>query len=446
MTFAIKKSTQFHINELVLVTKGGNIDISAIYEELNIFDSLLSPVMTGNILIKDANGLSTKLIFDGSESLLIDISKDKNSDIAKFKKAFRIYKQSDRSNDSQTVETFVLEFVSDELMYSDQQKINQSYDLTYTQIVEKILLDYLKISKNNTGGVFDVSYGIRNITIPNLRPFDAIDWCAKRAVDSKQAPNFMFYQNLLGYNFVSLSNLLTKPDILDIKFEAKNLTGNNPISEMGGARSLEVVAQTDGMEKARSGVNAGKFVGFDPTTGTVAKKNISFGDVFSSMKHANESPNISAVPNRDGKDSTEMFDSKQTVSFFSAAKQFSSYIKEKVPATLSKQDNTEAYLFQRKAILSNLMSKRVKLTMPGNFTLTSGFNVNVEAPNFGKKEKGGGDSNEDQSLSGKYLIIATRHIIGYDKHETIIEVATTSSSVPFVPQGLVSQVKEILNY
>ena len=446
MTFAIKKSTQFHINELVLVTKGGNIDISAIYEELNIFDSLLSPVMTGNILIKDANGLSTKLIFDGSESLLIDISKDKNSDIAKFKKAFRIYKQSDRSNDTQTVETFVLEFVSDELMYSDQQKINQSYDLTYTQIVEKILLDYLKISKNNTGGVFDVSYGIRNITIPNLRPFDAIDWCAKRAVDSKQAPNFMFYQNLLGYNFVSLSNLLTKPDILDIKFEAKNLQGNNPISEISGARSLEVVAQTDGMEKARSGVNAGKFVGFDPTTGTVAKKNISFGDVFSSMKHANESPNISAVPNRDGKDSTEMFDSKQTVSFFSAAKQFSSYIKEKVPTTLSKQDNTEAYLFQRKAILSNLMSKRVKLTMPGNFTLTSGFNVNVEAPNFGKKEKGGGDSNEDQSLSGKYLIIATRHIIGYDKHETIIEVATTSSSIPFVPQALVSQVKEILNY
>jgi hypothetical protein len=446
MTLAIKKSTQFHINELVLVTKAGNIDISAIYEELNIFDSLLSPVMTGNILIKDANGLSTKLIFDGSESLLIDISKDKNSDIAKFKKAFRIYKQSDRSNDTQTVETFVLEFVSDELMYSDQQKINQSYDLTYTQIVEKILLDYLKISKNNTGGVFDVSYGIRNITIPNLRPFEAIDWCAKRAVDSKQAPNFMFYQNLLGYNFVSLSNLLTKPDILDIKFEAKNLQGNNPISEISGARSLEVVAQTDGMEKARSGVNAGKFVGFDPTTGTVAKKNISFGDVFSSMKHANESPNISAVPNRDGKDSTEMFDSKQTVSFFSAAKQFSAYIKEKAPTTLTKQDNTESYLFQRKAILSNLMSKRIKLTMPGNFTLTSGFNVNVEAPNFGKKEKGGGDINEDQSLSGKYLIIATRHIIGYDKHETIIEVATTSSSIPFVPQGLVSQVKEILNY
>jgi hypothetical protein len=442
--FEIKKSTQFHINELVLVTKGGNIDISSIYEEINIFDSILSPVMTGSILIKDANGLSSKLIFDGSESILINITKDKNSDIAAFKKSFRIYKQSDRINDGQTSETFVLNFVSDELMYSDQQKVNQSYDLTYTQIVERILLDYLKISKNNTGGVFDVSYGIRKLTIPNLRPLEALEWCAKRAVDINQSPNFIFYQNMLGYNFATLSNLLTKKDILDIKFEAKNQLGGNPISEISSARSLEVVAQTDGMEKARSGVNAGKFVGFDPVTGTVTKKNISFGDVFSSMKHANENPTISAVPNRDGKDSTEMFDSKQTVSFFSAAKQFSAYIKEKAPTTLSREDNTETYLLQRASILANLMSRRIKLTMPGNFSLTSGFNVNVIAPNFGKKEKGG--DNSDETLSGKYLIIATRHIIGYEKHETIIEVATTTTSIPFIAQGNVNQVRQVLNY
>jgi hypothetical protein len=31
MTLEVKRSTQFHINELVLVTKGGNIDISKIY-------------------------------------------------------------------------------------------------------------------------------------------------------------------------------------------------------------------------------------------------------------------------------------------------------------------------------------------------------------------------------------------------------------------------------
>ena len=395
-------------------------------------------------MIRDANGLSSRLIFDGSEAILMDIAKDKNSDIAVFKKSFRVYKQSQRTNETPSSEMFVLNFVSDELMYSDQQKINQSYTLTYTEIIQKILLDYLKISNNNSGGVFDVSYGIRNIAIPNLRPFEAIEWCAKRAVDINQAPNFLFYQNTLGYNFATLSNLLTKPDLLDVNFETKNQPKSNPISEMSSARSLEVIGQTDGIDKARSGINAGKFVGFDPVTGTISKKEISFSDVYSSMKHANESPTMSAIPNRDGKDSTQMFDSKQTVSFFSSSKNFSSYIKENDPTSLSKQDNTENYIFQRKSIMSNLMAKRVKLTMPGNFNLTSGFNINLIAPNFGKREKGG--DNEDETLSGKYIIVATRHIIGYEKHETIMEVASTSSNVPFVPQASINQIKEILDY
>jgi hypothetical protein len=32
----------------------------------------------------------------------------------------------------------------------------------------------------------------------------------------------MFYQNLVGYNFASLSVLLSQPDILDVRFEPKN--------------------------------------------------------------------------------------------------------------------------------------------------------------------------------------------------------------------------------
>ena len=81
----IGQSTQFSVNELVIVTKAGKIDITSIFEEINIFDSIFLPVMNGSVLIKDAIGLSGKLFFDGSESLLIDISKDSNSDIASFK-------------------------------------------------------------------------------------------------------------------------------------------------------------------------------------------------------------------------------------------------------------------------------------------------------------------------------------------------------------------------
>ena len=138
----INNSNQFKVNELIVVTKAGKVDITMLYEEINIFDSILMPVMSGNILIRDAVGLSAGLLFDGSESILIDISKF-NDDTASFKKAFRIYKQSDRKNINQTSEVYVLHFVSDELFYSDQQKINQSYEDTYSEIIKNILKNYL---------------------------------------------------------------------------------------------------------------------------------------------------------------------------------------------------------------------------------------------------------------------------------------------------------------
>jgi hypothetical protein len=444
MSFSVKKSTQFKINELVIMTKAGPIDVSQIFEELNLFDSILMPVTSGSILIRDSVGLSGKLLFDGSESILIDIAKDAKSDIATFKKAFRIYKQSGRKAEGLNTELFVLNFVSDELIFSDQQKINQSFEGTYSKVVEKVLVDYLRVPNNQIGGIFEPTTGIRKLVIPNLKPLDAIEWCAKRSVDQNQAPNYMFFQNLVGFNFVSLSKLLTQPDLLDIKFEPKNQSKGSALSEISMARALEVVAQTDMIEKTRSGVNAGQFIGFDPLTRTTAKKQIGFADVFNSMKHANENPNQSVVTNRAGVSATEAYDSKKSMAVMDAAKQLSNYIKKMDPTSISKIDNIENWLFQRKAIINNLMNKRVKLAMPGNFQLTSGFNINLEASTFGKKEKGG--DNDDPSLSGKYIIVASRHIIGYDKHETIIEVATTSTNNDFIPVSNPQQTEQLLNY
>ena len=82
--------------------------------------------------------------------------------------------------------------------------------------------------------------------------------------------------------------------------------------------------------------------------------------------------------------------------------------------------------------------------MPGNFQLSSGFNVNFSAPVYAIKEKG--DSNEDPSLSGKYLIVAARHVIGLNKHETIIEVASSSTNNPYSIVSHPEQNKKLLNY
>lgn len=441
MSLSLRKSTQFSIEELVIVTKGGNIDISNIYKEINIFDTMFLSVVSGNIYIEDSSGLSNKLLFDGSESLLIHIKKENNSDILDFKKSFRIYKQTDRFSDRPGFERYLIHFVSDELIYSDQQRVNQSYETTYSTIVQRILTDYLKIPKQNlTGGIHEFSSGIQKVVIPNLRPLEAIEWCAKRALDINQSPNFMFYQNVTGYNFATLSTLLTQPSILDVTYETKNIQGSTAFDEMGGARFLEVMPSSDNIERTRSGVNAGKFIGFDPVTRTISTRNISYGDHYLNMKHGNKTPNFTQIQNRDGSKNSETFNSRKAVSIFSFNRQFSEYIKKKDPDSLSKKDGIESWLFQRKALIKNLMSKRVKLVMPGNFQLSSGFNVNLDIPTLGQS------SSDDRSLSGKYLIIASRQVIKFEKHETIIEVASTSSDIGYVSSSDNQQQEQLLNY
>lgn len=446
--FEVSQSIQFKVNELVIVTKRGNIDISQIYEEINIFDSLFMPVMSGKLVLNDSIGLSSKLLFDGSEALLIDIVKTEvgsKAYIANFRKAFRLYKQADRNNDNLNSEKYTLSFVADELIFSDQKRVNQGYDTTYTEMVKKLLSDYLEVPKNQLGGIYDETVGIRKVVIPNLRPLEAIEWCTRRSVDAKNSPNFVFYQNVTGYNFASLSNLLVKPIVLDIKFEPKNVTEKTSLEEISSARSMEVVSQTDAIEKTRAGVNAGKFIGFDPLTRTIATKNISYDDHYKPMKHANQNPNVSVIDNREKLKNVEMFNSKKTVSSFGTAIKLSKYVEKYDPTSISKVDNIEDYLYQRRAIFRNLMERRIRLTMPGNFQLSSGFNVFLNIPELAQKPKG--TESEDKLMDGKYIIVASRQIIGYDKHETIIEVATTSTDNEFIPVGPYDpETKEILEY
>lgn len=424
MSFKITESTQFQVKNITIVAKGGSVEVTSLYEELNIFDSLFLPVMSGNILITDALNLSDKLSFDGSEVISMYFEKSDGSDIGSFKKSFRIYKQTDRRNLNQNSERYILHFVSDEFFFSEQQRINQSYESTYSDVVDKIMKNYLKIAQNNQG-LMEKTFGIKKIVVPNLRPLDAIEWCAKRSIDSKNSPNYMFFRNNLGFNFVTLSTLLKKESILNINFDPKNLASKNSLQEMSSARAFEILQQDDIIEKTRAGVNAGTFIGFDPITRSFGQKQIGFNDIYSAMDHSNENPNVTEIFNRDNTSTLTTYDSRKVLSINGASRKNSSYIKKKDPESISKVETYENYSFQRKAILKNLTSKKIKLVMPGNFQLTSGFNVDLTIPGFGAKVKG--DDNDDTSISGKYIIVATRHIITNNKHETLIEIATDST-------------------
>lgn len=164
----IKQSTQFKIKELNLVTKFGTHDLSGIFNELNLYDSVLIPCCSGNILVTDSLGLSKKLVFDGSEYLQVNIGKDDSEGITNHKKTYRIYKQSNRKNINQTSEAYVLHFISEEYVYSLQQKVGQYFEGTYAEMAEIILSKYLKIPGDKLGNI-DSTSGVHQVVSPRDR-------------------------------------------------------------------------------------------------------------------------------------------------------------------------------------------------------------------------------------------------------------------------------------
>jgi hypothetical protein len=376
----ISQSTQFKIRQLEIVSKVGTIDVSGIFDELNIYDSIMMPCMSGNIIIRDALGLSSRLYFDGSEYLNINIGKENEEDVTSFKKTFRIYRQSDRKNINQTSEMYVLHFVSEELIYSKQQKIIQTYTGNHHESAISILKDYLKV-KQVVGkiGIIEPSKGIHTYNFPNMSPFEALNWLAQRAINNEGLSNFIFFQNKLGYNFVSLSKLITQNVLFDVNFNPKNLTPS-VAQELIGARDVRIGEQHNLIDNIQNGVYAGTFIGFDPLTRKITTNKINFQDIYKKSKHANKNPNITAAKNRDGLDGSQMYNSKISLYPFQSTRIDSSYTKSNDNITATIIDDTHNYIFQRRAIFKNLMQRKVQMVLTGNFTITSGLNLNLMMP------------------------------------------------------------------
>ena len=431
MSLNLSQSTQFKIKDLTLITKLGNVNIAGIYQEINIYDSMFMPCIRGEILIQDAIGLSSKLLLDGSEYLSMEILKGEESGPTTFKKTFRIYRQSNRENINQNSEIYILHFTSEEMIFSEQKKVNQSFNGTYTDIVNVILKKYLGVTSKKLGSI-ENSKGLHTVIIPNLSPFDTMDWLSKRAIDSDSLPNFLFFENKYGYNFVSLTELIKREPIMNINFEPKNLSVSGG-QEFYGAREAKIINSTNYIESIKNGVYSGKFIGIDLLTRKVNINQIDFNQTYNKTKvHLNKYPNFTTAANRDGKDAAHMFDSKVSLYAFATTRKDTSWVKENDAQTGTNIDDTHAYVFQRAPILANLLQTTIHLNIPGNFGVTSGAIINLKMPiKSGKTEVGEG---LDQTLTGKYIVTATRHVIKGDMHETVIEVATDSTNKPLVRQ------------
>lgn len=425
----IKQSTQFVIKELTLATEFGNFDISGAFTELVIYDNLYSPCMTGSIIMLDAMSLLENLRFDGNEFITVKISKASDDKFLEMFKKFRVYKVAEITNINQTAKTYVLHFTTPDFLQSEQTKVSQIFSGQYSNMVSNILKNYLQVSGPRVNAESGINFieptkGTYSYIAPTLTPFQTILEISRRAVSSKDKPDFLFFENLRGYNFMSLSTLFSSTTTFKLNFDIKNISDNIG-REMFGVRNMKILTQSNAVENIRNGSNAGKFVGFDTLTRKIKLTNLTPNVIHDGSVDVTLQSHIGDFRdvNKMGATASQMINSRIVFYPFTATRASNEYIKGQDPATANQQDNTQEYKFHRKAILSLLGQKRMELAIPGNFGIMSGDMVQLDVPKYSKKTDAP-EGELDQVLSGRYIVTATRHSINSVKHETFIEVSS----------------------
>jgi len=187
------------------------IDIKQVTIEVNIFENINMPYLTGSILILDDNGLFTAADFQGTERLEIDLSLPVNG-AQTISKTFIMNRleKINKSNDNTSMLLFNL--IEDIGFYNNVQNFSKSYDGKGEEIIAKILNDKLGKSLFNKFKTYKASYQSSfRLLVPYLNPFQAIGMVLDKMTTENGSPYFL-YSTINSDNLVlaDLDTIMTR--------------------------------------------------------------------------------------------------------------------------------------------------------------------------------------------------------------------------------------------
>jgi len=196
-------------------TTGTEIDATEIFLSVSIFQSLINrKFINGRLLILDSIDLLNNFPFIGNEQVTIKAKNSYDNNSIDYK--FRVYK-IDR--DVGTLRIDQRFRVLNIYLYTDEEranytKISKKFTGTGSSIISDIVLNNFQSTKTI----------LSEVDSTNLE-FMSNFWNADRCIDyickntKSTYSDYIFYENLYGYNFKSLSSLFSEDPKNTIKFE-----------------------------------------------------------------------------------------------------------------------------------------------------------------------------------------------------------------------------------
>lgn len=207
-----KRTDDFHpgdvnVIDILLMSEDGQRAYSLMSQAvtIDIYESIMSPVIWADIQISDSSGLLQSFPIIGEEFIKIVFGTPMSPSTASYLLRVNSVNNKQVTQNSRKI-TYTLQCCSAELMKNVKQTVSIKKTNTIQDIVLSIFDDYIKTDKP----VFvDATTGIEEITISSLTPFQAIDMLRQRAVSNRyQSSSFCFYESRYGYHFTTLERYL----------------------------------------------------------------------------------------------------------------------------------------------------------------------------------------------------------------------------------------------
>lgn len=196
-----------NVIDIVLMSEDGQRAYSLINQAvtIDIFESIMSPVIWAEIQITDSQGLLQNFPIIGEEYVKIVFGTPNSPSTATYLLRVNSVNNKQVTQNNRKI-TYTLQCCSAELMKNVKQFITIKKTDTIQDIVLSIFDEYIKTDKP----VFvDTTTGIEEVVISKLTPFQAIDMLRQRAVSNRyQSSSFCFYESRFGYHFTTIERYL----------------------------------------------------------------------------------------------------------------------------------------------------------------------------------------------------------------------------------------------
>ena len=276
------------------------IDIQNIIVSLELQQSIFNRTMVGKLTVYDTKDVRSVVPIVGLERLNLKFQTPGLSGInavANDGHPFHIYKIEAVAPDTQglTGQTYDIFFCSRESYFNTFRKVSKAYTGQVELGVQDIFKNvrYLNSRKSL---YYEPTKHIHKVVIPNLKPFEAIDMLARKAVSGKyQNAGYLFYETFDGYHFRSIESLLAvagsvaRPAKWSYNYGMKGIRhpsgGKEIVKDLHGCNSWNLTKPVDVLNNLSEGAYASKLIEHDMFNKTISTSFYDYAKDFGNHFH-----------------------------------------------------------------------------------------------------------------------------------------------------------------